>query len=1059
MPTFYLDYENGNDLHSGTSFSLLASAADGATTAGSSSVFGTFSSASANFPNNGTLAATKNLAWYSNCMYLNTSSNTATFIEKNSTAGPSGIDATVYKLSEDFQPNVGHWLASTTWYNPLLATTQYTVSVYAKAAEKTKVILRLDNDAKAARFNLSSGTVEATGASATSAISSIGNGWYRISITATTTGAADNIQIILIPSSNTGLTISSYDGDSISGIYLCGLQIEQASSATAYEKPPEQCVIITLPSSVQAQYHIVQWLSATSLRINQTATSAQPVSSVSSRQYYIGGRWKTFTGGATATRIVSDDTIRTMSSPDPTSIGSGTWVGSKMQGTSNVNSSTNASPIVVTCASTMATLGISNGDTVVVTGHTTNTNANGTWEVTNVSGSTCTLVGSTGNGVGGTSGFLRKVSNQRVILASSPIVNIASHGNRGNGRTAWTAQTANITTSLVTIDALGGIKEGDCSDSIAVGANFTTGLAAYKATGTLNLSGHQQISFWIKQTAGTIGASGALSLKLCSDTAGATAVNTFNVENLTVLNRWTPITIDLATNLGASIQSIGFYVNTDNGAQTFLLSNIIACKASSSADSLNLCSLIGKNTSGETWCGIQSINGTRVMLDTGGQWGPVTIGLSSIQIPGYYGTSETITTYKRETIKVPLAATATAQSSLLNFQRGGVAPQSAGVGNPIVYSFGWNRTNMSTRTGESWFDGRNGFGYSNYAYYLTGGNITVDRLGYVRFYYGLFIPGCMYSVVTNYHGNNCDQYGLYAREHRNVTYDTIYCCYNSLGGVFAFSQVGQTTFRNMVICSNNSAGFTYYNSMSNTLDNFTIKNNINGISIIQSHNLSANSGTISDSWQYGIDNNGLGYGNIFKNTTLSTNTTASTRSNVGGPSYFINSSLNDTTEVAIASPGYGNNSKVFSHNHDQTNNLHYIWCDYGLIYSTTSVRYTNNGIAWAMAPTHGSVRYIGFPLDLSVATVAVSANSQVTVKAWMRRTNIGLVMRLRVKGGQIAGVANDVTGYMTGASADTWEQVSISFTPTESGVVEILAECWGGTTFTGYVDDLTIIQA
>jgi len=1054
MPTFFLDYENGNDNYSGTSFALLASAADGATTAGSSSVFGTFSSASANFLNNGTLAPTKNLAWYSNCMYLN-STATASFIEKDLTIGPSGVDASVYKLMEDSQTSSGHWWASTTWYNPFAATTQYTVSVYVKAAEKNKVILRLDNDAKAARFNLSSGTVEQTGASATSSISSIGNGWYRISITATTTGASDNIQIILIPSSNTGLAITSYDGDSISGIYLCGLQIEQASSATAYEKPPEQYLSLFNGTSYIA-YHIVQRISSTSLRINQTPTSATAVSSQSSRQYYIGGRWKTFSStGASATRLASDDTLRIMSSTDPTSIGSGTWVGSKMQGSSSINSTTNASPIVVSCASSMATLGISNGDTVVLTGHTTNTNANGTWEVTSVSGSTCALVGSTGNGVGGTVGFLRKVSNQRVILSSSPIVNIASHGNRGNGRTAWTAQTADITTSLATTDVLGGIKEGDCSDSIAVGANFTTGLASYKATGTLNLSGYQQISFWIKQISGTIGASGALSLKLCSDTAGATAVNTFNIENLTVLNRWTPITIDLATNLGSSIQSIGFYVNTDNGAQTFVLSNIIACKASSSADSLNLCSLIGKNTSGETWCGIQSINGTRVMLDTSGQFGPVTIGSTNIQIPGYYGTSETVTTYKRETIKVPLAAATSSQSSLLNFQIGGRAPQSAGVGNPIIYSFGWNRTDMSTRTGESWFDGRNGFGFGNYSYYI--GMLTVDRACFVRFYYGLFLPGNMYSIATNCHCNNCDQYGLYAREHIRFTYDTIYCCYSGAGGLFAFSQPGQTIFRNMVVCSNNGAGITYYNAIYSILDTFTIKNNINGIGIIQAHNLTANNGTISDSWQYGVDNNGLGHSNVFKNITFSTNTTASHRTNTGGPSYFINCAMNDTTEVSVASVGYGNNSKVFSHNHDQTNNLHYIWCEFGLIYSTTSVRYSNNGIAWAMAPTNVNVRSINFPLDLSLATVAVSANSQVTVKAWMRRSAFGLVMRLRVKGGQIAGVTNDVTGYMT-AAANTWEQVSLSFTPTEAGVVEILAECWGGSTFTGYVDDLTIIQ-
>jgi len=109
-----------------------------------------------------------------------------------------------------------------------------------------------------------------------------------------------------------------------------------------------------------------------------------------------------------------------------------------------------------------------------------------------------------------------------------------------------------------------------------------------------------------------------------------------------------------------------------------------------------------------------------------------------------------------------------------------------------------------------------------------------------------------------------------------------------------------------------------------------------------------------------------------------------------------------------------------------------------------------------MAPTN-TARYIDYPLDLSLAKIAVSSNSLVTVRAWMRRTNVGLVMRLRIKGGQIGGVSSDAVSYMT-ASADTWQQVSLSFTPTETGVVEILAECWGGSTYTGYVDDLSITQ-
>jgi hypothetical protein len=1047
MAILYLDYENGNDNYSGSSFNVLASGTDAATTAGASTVFGTFSSSSANFSNSGVLAPTKNLAWYTNCLYLNSVPNAAS-IAKDSAIGPSGIDSFVYKLWEDGTANSNHYWQSTTWYTPFAATTQYTISVYAKAAEKNKVILRLDNDAKTARFNLSNGTIEATGASATSSISSIGNGWYRLSITATTTGAADNIQLILISNNNTGLTFETYNGDSISGIYICGLQIEQSSSVTTYEKPPEQLLSIFNGTSYIV-YYIVQWLSTTSLRLNQHPTSSQAVGTLSGRQYYIGGRWKTFTGGALSTRLVSDDTVRIMSSPDPTSIGSGTWVGSKMQAANGSPSSTNTSPIVITMPSSMASYGISNGDTICITGHTVNTNANGTWEVTSVSGNTCALVGSTGNGVGTTTGYLRKVSNQRVLLATSPIVNIASHGNRGNGRTAWTAST-NITATLNTSD----FKEGDCSDSIDVAAAFTTGLAAYKSFSLLDLSGYQQLSFWIKQTAGTIGASGSISLVLCSDTAGATPVNTFNIENLTVLNRWTPVTINLSTNLGNNIQSIAFYINTDNGAQTFLLANIIACKATSSADSLNLCSLIGKNTSGETWCAIQSINGTRVMLDTSGQYGPISNNSTNITIPGYYGASETVTTYKRETIKVPMATTATTTNvSLLNFQRGG-----ATTFNPITCTFGWNRTDMSTRTGETWFDGRNGFGYGSYSYYILGGNLNIDRVSFVRFSYGLFIPGCMYSTVTNSHCNNNDQWGHYIRELRNAIYDTIFNCYN-MNGLYAFNQIGQASISNVISNSNNGAGMQLYNTAgANTITNFIVKNNLNGIYFLSAHNWTLNSGVISDNWQYGVRQDTLGYNNTIKNTTLSTNTTAGIRINTAGPLYLFNCALNDTTETEnTAGAGYAQDSKIFSQTHDQTANNHYIFCEYGLIYPTTSVRYSNSGFAWAMAPTN-TARYINWPLDLKVATIAVNANAQVTVKAWMRRNNLGLVMRLRIKGGQIAGVTNDINSYMT-AVADTWEQVSLTFTPSEVGIVEILAECWGGTTYTGYVDDLTIIQA
>src|SRR5262249_51489402 len=142
-------------------------------------------------------------------------------------------------------------------------------------------------------------------------------------------------------------------------------------------------------------------------------------------------------------------------------------------------------------------------------------------------------------------------------------------------------------------------KEGTKSQQIAIGAGFTTGAAAFFATGTLDLSGYKQLTFWVRQSAGTLLATGDMSLVLCSDVLGLVPVNTFNIPPLTggALNQWVPMTVDLATALGSSIKSIALYVNNDNGAQTVIIDNISACKDSASADALSLTDLIGVSDS------------------------------------------------------------------------------------------------------------------------------------------------------------------------------------------------------------------------------------------------------------------------------------------------------------------------------------------------------------------------------------------------------------------------------------------------------------------------------
>ena len=95
---------------------------------------------------------------------------------------------------------------------------------------------------------------------------------------------------------------------------------------------------------------------------------------------------------------------------------------------------------------------------------------------------------------------------------------------------------------------------------------------------------------------------------------------------------------------------------------------------------------------------------------------------------------------------------------------------------------------------------------------------------------------------------------------------------------------------------------------------------------------------------------------------------------------------------------------------------------------------------------------------MSLAKIAVAASTQVTVSCWYRRTNTGIAGKLVCRGGQIAGVSADVSALMS-AAADTWEQLTINFTPTAAGVVEIEAWAYGGTTYSVFVDDIDCSQA
>jgi hypothetical protein len=560
-------------------------------------------------------------------------------------------------------------------------------------------------------------------------------------------------------------------------------------------------------------------------------------------------------------------------------------------------------------------------------------------------------------------------------------------------------------------------------------------LQAYFATGTLNLSAYQKISFWIKNSAAIV--ANNWKVCLCSDNAGATPVDTFYITAIPSTARWLPLTLtkDGGGNLSSSIQSIAIY--TDSSAPTassnILVDDFIAC----TTNGLNLQSLISKNSAEqggtEPWHGIKSIDGTTIILDND------TNSFASAG-RGYYGTTETVTTYKRETIKTAMSSGPS--NYVQQIMEGG------DDGNNIQFQGGYD-TGTSNQTGETFFDGLNGFGYG-----ITGSvnYVTLNRLNFVRYSYGCYkedagigwIISSMLVCASTYAG--C----YLAGSLHTITYLLGYN--NTTQGLVI---VGGYQYCNTVVLLNNAShGFQFSGNCSgNIIASYKSCNNGNaGVDIYSGNGNTILSGELRYNASYGITIEG-GTKNIFKSITTSNNTTAAIY-NLGEGNILINCTIGESAEVYSLS---GANAKLYSHNHDNTAGNHWIFVNGATINAQTTTRHTASGIAWTLTPA--AARISTYPLDFKVAKIACAANALVTVKIWMIKGHATNVAgKLVCRGGQLAGVPSDVTA--TKADDTSWEELTITFTPTEAGVIEI--EAWayyvaGVSTVT--VDDMTISQA
>jgi hypothetical protein len=184
-----------------------------------------------------------NLATYSEDLSNAAWTKLAATITTNATTAPNGT-TTADKVIEDTTANTLHRCGQGAI--AVTSGTNYTFSFYAKAAER--FILELQrintsgtvfNSISETIVNLTNGTISAGSNIDTSSITSVGNGWFRISLTLTAIATGSG-------GLNIGLCDANgdyfYTGDGVSGAYIWGAQLNtrlNRKTLLPHHRPPK----------------------------------------------------------------------------------------------------------------------------------------------------------------------------------------------------------------------------------------------------------------------------------------------------------------------------------------------------------------------------------------------------------------------------------------------------------------------------------------------------------------------------------------------------------------------------------------------------------------------------------------------------------------------------------------------------------------------------------------------------------------------------------------------------------------------------------------------------
>ena len=751
----------------------------------------------------------------------------------------------------------------------------------------------------------------------------------------------------------------------------------------------------------------------------------------------------------------------------------------------HITGATAASPIEITVN---ADHNYSTGDLVYIRNVYGVLQANGTWVITVTGARTFTLNGSSGTGTytgGSSADYVMRIPGKgiKVNTGIKHIFKWACYNNNTNVQSGSSAYMRSdgtsplgVASSNVTLRIRGGYSiSGNLPvHNIQIGASFTTGKAwYYKLDSTLDLSSHQQISMWYNTRASdTNNNTSHIRFCLCTDETGDTIAHSVEIPGFARKGIF-PVVKDFGTNLNSAIKSIALYVDSDVGEEDIRLMNVIACPASSNASTLTHQHIWSKNTTAEPWWyQAQFISDDHLIFG-----GPIGVDFdyesdhtgTSIYHCIYAHTSETVPLYKIQpyyTYKnnVDLDITESNKFRFYVRYRDTVGITTAGIPEPspqTKITGGWNNTDMSTQDSITWHY----LGDRSNQYFGTGdenmSNLLFSHWGIMGCSTTALmqIRGYRATIGTLYLGNQSSGYiSLTSARDQFTTVDKLYVAQNAFGGLGSNGSMRDILYEGgphikdirFSACGNHTFGNVNYNAEGMIIDHMEVY----GTRYI-----------MQNQYRNGHRTHLKIKNLIAKNieTLLASNTVPlkvynSTMTNIQQERY----------EWANTHRGHGTSMTTFE-NYNGVSGDHRIFFDYGSIKTESSVRHGTTGIAWAFRPTmvFGGTYSRGqltanteiLPLYLTIAEFYAVANKAVTCKAYMRRTNTGLTMNLKASfKNSFPHLSQDYIANCT-ANVDTWQEVTLTFTPISSGTIYINAEVYGGDSYTGYVDSVSLTQA